>query len=274
MSSNDNEKTVKPNKKPKASSENDKKPDENTMKPKMMKNGLIDRPLTSWIRILLVTTIWWSFVAGFFCLCFFLMNQIIYGSQDAQPYFARNFEKYPGILNQPSLNIKCQKPKDDKKPWENCDTTMLSIEINKMFKFVPESYEEYPKEMVDVLKKLGVTGELKKKHVFVTCEGRKEEDKVNLEGMKFEEDPYPGFDVTNFPWTEDIKKSWIGISFDLSSSKVVSEKTDVKVHMECKAWAKNIKTEIRFVDKKTPQGGALGVFCFKSGKIIKPEDCD
>ena len=121
MSSKDNEK------KPKASSGNDKKPNENTMKPKMMKNGLIDRPLTSWIRILLVTTIWWSFVAGFFCLCFFLMNQIIYGSQD--------FETYPGILyslysfdilNQPSLNIKCQKPKDDKKPWRTATPPCLA----------------------------------------------------------------------------------------------------------------------------------------------------
>merc|ERR1711887_53003 len=95
-------------------------------KPVLLKGGLLDRSLLSWIRILFVTAVWWSFVIGFFCLCFFLMNLIIYGADnDIQPYFVRDFKKYPGILNQPSLNIECLNSEDMTSP--KCDTTKLVI---------------------------------------------------------------------------------------------------------------------------------------------------
>ena len=260
--------------KPKMPSEDVDKNKETIKKPKMMKNGLTDRPFLSWIRILLVAAIWWSLVAGFFCICFFLMNQILYGSEDDQPYFARTFMKYPGILNQPSLNIKCLKP-DNVQVKKGCDTTKLSIGINKIFNFEPKSFakDEVPEGLRDKLNKLGVTGELADNVVHVTCEGLKDEDKENLEGMKINSGE-SGFPFDKFPWTKN-KENWPKVSLDLSSSKVVKGKVKQKVMLECRAWAKNIEREERFVDKKTPRGGALVALCFDdNGKIVKAEDCE
>jgi uncharacterized integral membrane protein len=42
------------------SSKDDKKTEDTVDKPKMMKGGLKDRPLMSWIRILLLTSTWWT----------------------------------------------------------------------------------------------------------------------------------------------------------------------------------------------------------------------
>eukprot|EP00091_Calanus_sinicus_P019594 TRINITY_DN4974_c0_g1_i1.p1 TRINITY_DN4974_c0_g1~~TRINITY_DN4974_c0_g1_i1.p1 ORF type:complete len:288 (-),score=118.00 TRINITY_DN4974_c0_g1_i1:94-873(-) len=240
------------------SSKVEEKTEEIIDKTKMMKGGLKDRSLYSWVRILLVTTIWWTFVGGFFCLCFFLMNHILYGSDDTQPHFVRNFLKYPGILQQPGLNIKCKDL--------NCDTTMLTIGINKIFNFVPEAFaeDEYPDDMKDELKKLGVTN-LPKDHVFVTCGGRKQDDKDNLEGMKI--NGTAGFPVAKFPWRG--QESWItGVSVDLSNTTVVRNNGKQQVEMVCMAWAKNIKTEKRFVEKKTQRGGALSSLCFEAGRIF------
>ena len=248
-------------------------------KPKMMKNGLKDRPLKSWIRILTVTAVWWSFVIGFFCLCFFLMHEILYSSEkNTQPYFSRNFMKYPGILNQPSLNILCLK--SEKEQVKKCDTAELSISVNKIFNFVPEPFakEELPEELKVKLNTLGVAvSELPDNQVYVTCDGRKQEDKDNLEGMKIKPDE-AGINAVEFPWTEE-KQSWPQVSLDLSNSKVVmaKHKDKVKVFMECKAWAKNIEREDRFVDKKTPRGGLLVAFCFQNGEIEimkKLGECD
>ena len=248
------------------SSKDEEKTEDTVDKPKMMKGGLKDRPLLSWIRILLVTTTWWIFVGGFVCLCFFLMNHILYGSDDTKPYFVRNFLKYPGILQQPGLNIKCL--------WEDvsCDTTMLTIGINKIYNFMPEAFaeDEHPDDMKDELKKLGVT-DLPMDHVFVTCGGRKQDDKDNLEGMKIK--GAPGFPVAEFPWTGE--ESWItGVSLDLSNTTVVRNNGKQKVEMVCKAWVKNIETGERFVNKKSPRGGALSSLCFEAGRIVFTEDCD
>jgi len=260
--------------------------DDSIRKPNMMKNGMTDRPFLSWIRILLVTAIWWSFVAGFFCLCFFLMNEIVYGSNNSvQPYFARTFMKYPGILNQPSLNVMCMESKvKNIKTKESCDTADLSVGLNKIFNFVPVPYakDKLPNELVEKLKSLGVTEERmlqdEKNMVYVTCEGRKQEDKESLQGMIIRtklSGETSGIDVTAFPWSSETdKNSWPQVSFDLSSTKVIKDMTKKKVVMTCKAWAENIEREDRSVDKKTPRGGVLAVFCFNKGRIVKTEDCD
>ena len=251
----------------KMSSKDEEKTEQNIDKPKMMKGGLKDRPLLSWIRILLVTTTWWIFVGGFFCLCFFLMNHILYGSDDTKPYFVRNFLKYPGILQQPGLNIKCEG--ED----VNCDTTMLTIGINKIYNFVPVGFaeDERPDNMKEELKKLEIY-DLPKDHVYVTCGGRKQDDKDNLEGMQIQ--GAPGFPVAEFPWKGE--ESWItGVSLDLSNTTVVRNNGNKKkVEMVCMAWAKNIETEERFVNKKSPRGGALSSLCIEAGRIVFAEDCD
>jgi len=249
----------------------------NIKKPKMMKNGLIDRPFLSWVRILIVTAVWWGVVFGFYCLCFFLMHLVLYGSgNDAQPYFARDFKKYPGILNQPGLNIACLKPKETNIN-EGCNTAELSISVNKILNFKPNPFskEELPDGLEDKLKNLGVAKEnIIEKMIYVTCEGRKEEDKDNLEGMKISGESTLGIKVDRFPWTVDTE-DWPQVSFDLSSTKVVMDKLkNTKVSVECRAWDKNINREDRHVDKMTPRGGALSVICFDGGKIAKTGDCD
>ena len=273
---NENEEiTTKPKKSNQATDKNknygnDDLSDENVKKPKMMKNGLFDRPFLSWIRILSVTAAWWSFVIGFFCLCFFLMNLIIYGSDDIQPYFVRDFKKYPGILNQPSLNIMCLNNEEMTSP--SCDTTKLVIRVNKIFNFKPDPYakDERPRELNDILTNLGVAEGLLEDQVYVTCEGRKQEDKKNLQGMKLDT---AGMSVDEFPWTAE-KESWPEVILDLSNTKIVVGKYKDAVAMECRAWAKNIEREDRHVDKKTPRGGALAVFCFNKGRVVKTEDCN
>jgi len=273
--------TMKPNKSNQATDLNknygsDYFSDENVKKPKMMKNGLFDRPFLSWIRILSVTAVWWSFVIGFFCLCFFFMNLIIYGTDnDIQPYFVRDFKKYPGILNQPSLNIMCLDPEEKK---ESCNTTKLVIRVNKIFNFKPDPYakDERPSELGDKLTNLGVTEGLLENQIYVTCEGRKEEDRSNLQGMKLSRDDpgdTAGMSVDEFPWTAE-KESWPKVILDLSDTKIVKDSYKDAVIMECRAWAKNIEREDRNVDKKTPRGGVLAIFCFNNGKIVNTEDCE
>ena len=241
----------------------------NKKKPKMMKNGLKDRPLKSWIRILAVTAVWWSFVIGFLCLCFFLMHEILYSSEkNTQPYFSRNFMKYPGILDQPSLNIMCLK--SEKKQDKKCDTAELGISVNKIFNFVPKPFakDEIPEELKAKFNTLGVNvDKIPDNQVYVTCDGRRQDDKDNLAGMKVKQDE-AGINAVEFPWTSE-KQSWPQVSLDLSNTKVVMAKTKhkVKVVMVCKAWAKNIEREDRFVDKKTPRGGVLAAFCFQHGGI-------
>jgi len=244
-------------------------------KPKMMKNGITDRSFSRWIRILVVTAVWWGFVFGFYCLCFFLMYLVLYGSgNDAQPYFPRSFMKYPEIFVQPGLNIKCLMSRETN-TMESCNTTELSVSVNKIFNFVPYPYiqGEFPDEVVDELKRLGIALKgLERNMMFVTCDGRKQEDKDDLEGMKISSGSR-GIRIDKFPWTVDTE-DWPQVSFDLSSTKVVMDKKKKKVSVECRAWAWNIDTEDRFVDKMTPRGGALSVFCFDNGKIVKIKDCD
>jgi hypothetical protein len=264
------------------SSKDESKTEETKEKPMMMKGGLRDRHILSWIRILLVTAIWWVFVAGFFCLCFLLMNQILYGSKDTQPYFVRNFMKYPGILDQPGLNIKCRNLMRGEED-SSCDTTSLSIGINKIYNWKPETFtnEDNPETSIYVgtanmkedLKKMGVTELPTEDLVYVTCNGRKQEDKDNLEGIKMI--GVPGFNVDGFPWMGK-NETWLKpLSLDLSNSAAAKSNAKRRVFMECRAWAKNIKMGERFVDKKVPHQGGLAVLCFEDGKIISigEENC-
>jgi len=250
---------------------------EGRKKPKMMKNGLKDRHFLSWIRILSVTAVWWGFVLGFVCLCFFLMNLIIYPSDDSQPYFARSFQKYPGILNQPSLNIMCLTPEKTK---ESCNTNELVIRVNKIFNFRPDplTKDERPKELNDKLAILGVADIVEDNQVYVTCEGGNQEAKDNLKGMKIRTNntgDTAGIPVSGFPWIDVKSSQWPQVIFDLNNTEVVKQKKEkTKVVMECKAWANNIEREDRHVDKRTPRGGVLAEFCFKKGNIVKTEDCD
>ena len=54
-----------------------------------------------------MTAVWWAFMIGFSALCFLLMHLILHGSEEDAPYFVRSIGKYPGIFDQPALNINC-----------------------------------------------------------------------------------------------------------------------------------------------------------------------
>ena len=249
--------------------------------PKMMKGGLRDRPFLSWMRIMLVTASWWAFVIGFTSLCFFLMYKVIYGSNDTEPYFARNFLKYPSILHQPGLNIKCRKLLDTvtgEYVNSSYNTTLLSIGINRVYNWEPKTYtnQDYPRVegevyMKDDLEAMG-WWDVPANLVYVTCNGREQADKDNLKGMKITRSP--GFEAYLFPWLgtdNEERQKWLErVTVDLAGSKVAKSYSDnTSVFLECRAWARNIKLEKRFVDKKIPNGGGLAILCFKDGKIAK-----
>jgi len=238
--------------------------------PRMMKGGLRDRPILSWIRIMFVTSFWWLFVGGFFALSFFFMEEILQQFDGAQPYFVRNFLKYPGILHQPGLNIKCSST--------SCEDNLLIVQINKIYNWRPLPYtkEDNPETDIHVgkanmktdLAELGKASFVEDNLVYVTCNGRKEADKDNLKGMKIR--GQPGFDAAEFPWLGKQNSTWLEpVLVDVGSSKVVKEAgSRVVVFLECRAWARNIELQQQTVDKKVPNGGGLAVLCFENGKII------
>jgi len=230
--------------------------------PKMLKGGLLDRPVASWIRILLVTTVWWLFVAGFFSLCFFLMFNILYGSEDFSnmnpPYFMKNLDKYPNIFVQPGLSISC-------KEKENCGGTSLRVTVNKIFNFKPEvlKSEDYPKELKESLEALTDQSSFDNQ-LLITCDGKKDKDKEALKGIKIRGDP--GVPVETFPWAG--KKDWEqGVEFDLSDSPAVKDNKKLDVTIICRAWAANIDRTNRQVDDVTVYGGGISLLCFKNGKV-------
>jgi len=241
--------------------------------PKMMKGGIKDRPWFSWIRILLVTVLWWLLVFGFFSLCYFLTYEILYGSEDSQPYFVRDFGKYPKVLKQPGLNIEWD-------PSQDAGSSLtFKIGINRIYNWKPEVYtnKDNPEveahgrliNMKEDLKEMGFSSQLPDKLVFVTCSGKKEDDVAQLKGMKVI--GKPGFSAEGFPWN-GTKENWLKpIEIDLDDTVAAKDNTDnkIKVIMECRVWDKNVDLAVRQVDVLVPNGGALATLCFCHGRIIK-----
>jgi len=237
-------------------------------KPVLLKGGLLDRSLLSWIRILFVTAVWWSFVAGFFCLCFYMTHMMLYGTADYdnrnQPYFIRNFNKYPGIFYQPGLNFQCNA--------KSCASNKILIAINKIYNFIPDPYsisdDTFNSKIKPKLREMGI-GNLTddSAQVFVTCEGADEVSKLLLDGMKVV-DGF-GFSVSNFPWTEN--KDWSErVVLDFRTSYVVENMIKAAVKLDCVAWAKNIDQSEMLVDKGLPYGGVgKALLCFKEGQLDK-----
>jgi len=238
------------------------------VKPVLLKGGLLDRSLFSWIRILFVTAVWWSFIAGFFCLCFYLTHMLLYGTVDYhfrnQPYFIRTFNKYPGIFYQPGLNIQCNA--------KSCASNKISIAINKIYNFIPDPYsisdDTFNAKIKPKLRDMGISNMTDdSSQVFVTCEGGDEVSKVLLDGMKVV-DGF-GFSVSNFPWTEN--KDWSErVILDFGTSFVVENMIKATVKLDCVAWAKNIDQSEMLVDKGIPYGGVgKALLCFNEGQLDK-----
>jgi len=227
----------------------------------LYKGGIRDRPIGSWIRILIVVGLWWLFVFGFTALCFFLMDLILYGSNDEIPYFVRNPGKYPNILSQPGLNITCLE-------------TSCNVTINKMFLWTPEPYD-LSKDSPSVKLEDGtefklklVASDLNFKGIYVTCYGETEKGRKNLEGLKLDK---PGYAKDAFPWTEKggQNKEERTVIVDLADTNAIKGKDPVT--LMCQAWARNINTEAVFVDSGRPNGGGALLICFGGGKV---KNCD
>jgi len=241
----------------------------------LLRGGLRDRSFFSWVRILLVTALWWSFVAGFFCLCFYLMDMILYPSEESQPYFVRTWNKYPAILHQPALNIVCR------------ENNTCHVTISRLLNWEPDIYlkdDEFQVMLTDgkqanvtqALTDLGLSGFNKtqvEELVPVICYGRKKNDARSLDGMTTSAG---GFSKDTFPWTGE-KDDREYITINLEKSFIVRESTEESkvATMDCVAYAKNIHRESRYVDRKIPNGGGTVKVCFRKGKIdpnYKPKD--
>lgn len=228
-----------------------------------LKGGLRDRSLFSWVRILAVTALWWAFVLGFICACFFLMYTILYSGDESadEPYFVRNQNKYPDILPQPGLAI-------------SCGNKTCTVTINKMFRWKPEPYDEsYPqqtlyKRMINMTErleklKLVATGDI----MVVTCLGADKEDDELLDGMTQDK---AGVPINLFPWTKDSEDEGRQLILDLSNAKFFlagtnKSCTEYSVKLHCQAWAKNFKEE--GVKEKQRGGGRLLRLGIKGGRL-------
>jgi len=207
-------------------------------------------------------------MAIFSYLSFILATCMMYRADSSQPYFS--ISHYPGILTQPGLNIRCSNLLNHGKDINrDCDTNLLSININKMFNWKPVPYtmEDHPETMKEGLKELEIPLPMPENFIFVTCNGREEQDKENLQGMRVTS--LPGFPASGFPWMGNPASWQEPVTLDLSNSQVARSKNNTVVFMECRAWARNIQHTVRFVDRKIPNGGGLAVLCFGGGKIVK-----
>jgi len=237
----------------------------------MMKGGIRDRSLVSWIRILVVAAVWWAFIIGFLAGCFALMYTILYGSEEGSkaPYFVRNQNKYPDLLPQPGIKIDCAE--------KSC-----SISLNRIISWTPQPWDaatESPSQelkderTLDMKAQLKVVGrsekELKEIAVVVTCYGATSSDAELLKGMKQDK---AGFLKEAFPWTgesetkEDDRRK---LNLDLSkAAAMLSGKQEKQmVSLYCQAWAKNIDTERIYVDKGRPNGGGSCIVYFEKGEV-------
>lgn len=134
--------------------------------------------------------------------------------------------------------------------WGNCipDGTALShicmfFKINKVFEWMPEYYtssESLPQEMPDDLKsKISNTLSYSKndaKKVWLSCEGRNEEDKKHLGTVTyFPELGFPGY---YYPF-----RNQIGFRSPVVAVQIEDPIPDVVINLECRAWAPNIKQD-------------------------------
>jgi len=235
----------------------------------LMKGGIRDRSLVSWIRILVVAAIWWALIIGFLAGCFYLMYAILYGSDESSkaPYFVRNQNKYPDLLPQPGIKIDCAE--------KSC-----SISLNRIIGWTPQPWDattdspseelrdERTLDMKNQLEEVGRSEkELKEVAVVVTCYGATSSDVELLKGMKQDK---AGFPMEAFPWTgedetkEDERRK---LTLDLSKAAAMSSNKQAMATLYCQAWAKNINTERIYVDKGRPNGGGSCLVYFLEGRV-------
>merc|ERR1712045_827108 len=126
--------------------------------------------------------------------------------------------------------------KENTKYGFNSDSTCLLLKLNKIFGLEHEYYdnpaelpEEMPVELKERIKKAS-----NKKQVWVSCKAEFPADKEGIEGMEF----FPsdgGFPSQYFPYTKQD-----GHQSPLVAVRINKINPGQLIHVECRAWAKNI----------------------------------
>jgi len=135
----------------------------------------------------------------------------------------------------------------DTTKWEDCNPEInvfnicMFFKINKVFEWMPEYYEsvmslphEMPKDLKDLIDKtLSSDQRETAKKVWLSCEGRSEEDKRNLPQINyFPEQGFPGY---YYPF-----RNQAGFKSPVVAVHFVNVTKNVVINLECRAWAPNI----------------------------------
>eukprot|EP00091_Calanus_sinicus_P010758 TRINITY_DN24779_c0_g1_i1.p1 TRINITY_DN24779_c0_g1~~TRINITY_DN24779_c0_g1_i1.p1 ORF type:complete len:145 (-),score=35.13 TRINITY_DN24779_c0_g1_i1:30-464(-) len=105
---------------------------------------------------------------------------------------------------------------------------------------------------------------------YVTCNGRRQVDKENLQGMKMTRPSR--VPVGGLPWLGN-KESWLEpVTLDLGLNSLVGlrgKKQQPRLYLECRAMAKNIPARGEGGGQEDSNGGALATLCFMEARFIK-----
>ncbi|XP_035213513.1 sodium/potassium-transporting ATPase subunit beta-2-like [Stegodyphus dumicola] len=102
------------------------------------------------------------------------------------------------------------------------------IKLNRIYDWVPESYNEAPPKLAEHLKK-----EFKKDLVYITCVGENSADKDNIGDVEYY--PAQGIEFKYFPFLN--QKGYMSPFVFVQFANI---NRGVLVNIECRAWAKNI----------------------------------
>ena len=223
----------------------------------------------SWLKLILTTSFYYCLLIGMVYGFYLLFVKVEYGTidriQGAPLAHAPPGSIWPTIMKFPDLNIRYE-------PRE-CRYCM-SVSMNRVLFWEPEVYtgqnpandtelSKHLQELEEAMKKTGSTLDYSEKMAFVTCDGKDNESKEMLDGLKFRLNTNknmtsPGFYMRQFPYRRDEGESWKKIILDLSDTRFVSQLQNNKerIKMQCRAWASNIQQDERQSYKGRTRGGA------------------
>jgi len=220
---------------------------------------------------------WCSIVSFYSFFCFYATHRILYGTDDTRPYYSH---RHTSIINHPDVGISCVSNRSEGLPQnsplephtQKCQAYLLSVKVNKVFDWVPTLFTDIDDPEIDSyfgkirmkqeLEKLGFNTSFPQKTIFVTCNGRRPEDKRQLQGLQVV--GTPGFNSSLFPWKGE--KEWLKpVIFDLSKTRMAAEKANGTIYIECRLWAKNIINAK--AEAFTNNGVGKNKICLNQGKI-------
>jgi len=131
--------------------------------------------------------------------------------------------------------------------WGNCKPNgtylphmCMFFKINKLFEWLPEYYtsskslpQEMPEDLKNTISETLSSSPNSAKKVWLSCEGRNEEDKANLGKIAyFPEQGFPGY---YYPF-----RNQMGFRSPVVAVQILDPKPEAVINLECRAWAPNI----------------------------------